>query len=284
MAMSVVYATINGQIVSENRGGVISYYAPDNLGSTVALLDTTGTVTDTFTYWPYGEMQNHVGSSVTPFTFCGTIGYYLDVLGSQIYVKARYLRQSLARWQTLDPGWPRQGAYNYVASSPISLTDSTGLFYWNCYIGRTPNLCKWFYNNIPDHTDSRLTALITCLGDSQGQCNYPTRYGSDPSSAINEIVNNMGGPGISTDFQIAYGGNSGLCAGKCAWTNFLTKPATITICADGYNGNGCGTATCLILHEILHVPGMTHKSDNEDAFQCLNSAFGCNGTPREVVK
>ena len=26
MAMSVVYATINGQIVSENRGGVISYY------------------------------------------------------------------------------------------------------------------------------------------------------------------------------------------------------------------------------------------------------------------
>jgi len=52
MAMSVVYATINGQIVSENRGGVISYYAPGNLGSTVALLDATGTVTDTFTYWP----------------------------------------------------------------------------------------------------------------------------------------------------------------------------------------------------------------------------------------
>ena len=127
MAMSVVYATINGQIVSENRGGVISYYAPDNLGSTVALLDATGTVTDTFTYWPYGEIQSHVGSSVTPFTFCGTLGYYLDVLGSQIYVRARCLRQALARWQSLDPLWPRVGAYSYVSSSPVADVDPSGM-------------------------------------------------------------------------------------------------------------------------------------------------------------
>ena len=127
MAMSVVYATINGQIVSENRGGVISYYAPDNLGSTVALLDTTGTVTDTFTYWPYGEIQSHVGSSVTPFTFCGTLGYYTDVLGSQIYVRARYLRQALTRWLTSDALWPRQHAFAYVNGRPTSNTDPSGL-------------------------------------------------------------------------------------------------------------------------------------------------------------
>ena len=70
MAMSVVYTRINGQIVHENREGVERFYAPDTLGSTVALLDTTGTVTDTFTYWPYGEIASHVGSSVTPLTFC----------------------------------------------------------------------------------------------------------------------------------------------------------------------------------------------------------------------
>jgi hypothetical protein len=32
MAMGVVYTTVNGQIISENRGGVVSNYAPDNLG------------------------------------------------------------------------------------------------------------------------------------------------------------------------------------------------------------------------------------------------------------
>ena len=126
MAMSVVYATINGQIVSENRGGVISYYAPDNLGSTVALLDAAGTVTDTFTYWPYGEIQSHVGSSVTPFTFCGTLGYYLDVLGSQIYVRARYLRQALTRWLTVDSMWPAEKAYAYVDNSPCVFVDPSG--------------------------------------------------------------------------------------------------------------------------------------------------------------
>ena len=127
MAMSVVYATINGQIVSENRGGVISYYAPDNLGSTVALLDSTGTVTDTFTYWPYGEIQSHVGSSITPFTFCGTLGYYTDVLGSQTYVRARYLIQGLTRWLTTDPLWPMQLPYAYVENSPTLRVDPFGL-------------------------------------------------------------------------------------------------------------------------------------------------------------
>ena len=126
MAMSVVYATINGQIVSENRGGVISYYVPDNLGSTVALLDATGTVTDTFTYWPYGEIQSHVGSSVTPFTFCGTVGYYTDVLGSQMYVRARYLRQALTRWLTQDPLWPDEAPFGYCLANPVLFVDPTG--------------------------------------------------------------------------------------------------------------------------------------------------------------
>ena len=137
MAMSVVYATINGQIVSENRGGVISYYVPDNLGSTVALLDATGTVTDTFTYWPYGEIQSHVGSSLTPFTFCGTLGYYLDVVGSQMYVRARYLRQALTRWLTKDPvSFFLAGLYLYSKSSPIVWSDAAGLD------PKIPDTCK----------------------------------------------------------------------------------------------------------------------------------------------
>ena len=126
MAMSVVYTTINGQIVHENRGGVEAFYTPDTLGSTVALLSTTGSVTDTYTYQPYGEIVSHVGSSVTPFTFVGTFGYYLDILGSQIYVRARYLRQALTRWQTIDPLWPFEGAYNYCMANPIVKIDPIG--------------------------------------------------------------------------------------------------------------------------------------------------------------
>src|ERR1019366_7262727 len=111
MALSVTYTTFLGQIVKENRGGTERYYDPDTLGSTAMLMDGTGTVTDTYDYWPYGEIRNHTGSSTTAFTFCGTIGYYADILGTFTYVRARELRLALARWQTVDVFWPRARPY-----------------------------------------------------------------------------------------------------------------------------------------------------------------------------
>ena len=57
MPMKFRYTVIDGEVVSENRGGVERDYVPDPLGSTVALLDNTQTKTDTFTYWPYGEVK-----------------------------------------------------------------------------------------------------------------------------------------------------------------------------------------------------------------------------------
>src|SRR5580693_3283285 len=106
MPMTVTYTIFNGQTVYENRSGTESYYAPDTLGSTAALVSQTGAVTDTFTYWPYGEIKNHVGSSPTPLTYVGTLGYYLQVLGSLTYVRLGWLRQALGRWQTIDRMWP----------------------------------------------------------------------------------------------------------------------------------------------------------------------------------
>src|SRR5471030_2003064 len=126
MAMSVTYTTINGQIVYENRNGVQRHYVPDTLGSTIALMDSTGTITDTYTYWPFGEIRNHTGPSVTPFTYGGTIGYYLQILNNFIYIRARYLRQKLARWQTTDPFWPKSPAYIFASSAPILFVDPDG--------------------------------------------------------------------------------------------------------------------------------------------------------------
>jgi RHS repeat-associated protein len=126
MALSVTYTTFNGRIVKENRGGTESFYAPDTLGSTAALLSTTGSVTDTYDYWPFGEIRNHNSSSTTPFTFVGTLGYYLQILNNFFYVRARYLRQALARWQSVDPLWPRQRPYSYADCNPVSMTDPMG--------------------------------------------------------------------------------------------------------------------------------------------------------------
>jgi len=102
MTASVTYTTILGQIVHEVRSGVERFYVPDPLGNTAALVDTTGSVTDTWTYWPYGEVENHAGSSSTPFTYLGTLGVFTDA-ASRLCAKARSLRPDLTRWVTVDP-------------------------------------------------------------------------------------------------------------------------------------------------------------------------------------
>ena len=126
MAMSVTYTTILGQIVHEMRSAVERFYVPDPLGNTAALVDTTGAVKDTWTYWPYGEIQNHTGSSTTALTFLGTIGYFGDFLNT-LYVRARHLRADLTRWITVDPIWPNEAQYGYVGGNPTIWTDASGL-------------------------------------------------------------------------------------------------------------------------------------------------------------
>jgi RHS repeat-associated protein len=126
MAMSARASNIGGTLIAEKRNGSRRFHAHDSLGSTIALVSDSSKETDTYTYWPYGEIRTSTGSTTsTPFKFCGAWGYYDD--GNQLYVRARYLRTQLGRWITRDPLWPTQASYGYVMESPINSTDASGL-------------------------------------------------------------------------------------------------------------------------------------------------------------
>jgi len=120
------YLTVDGEILSEVRDTTTRDYVPDPLGSTLLLLDTTQTITDRFDWWPYGELRSHTGSSATPFGYVGTMGYYADQVSDRLYVRARYLRPQTGRWQTVDPLWPEQNAYEYAYAAPTTYVDDTG--------------------------------------------------------------------------------------------------------------------------------------------------------------
>lgn len=130
MAASVVYTNFNGRLVHENRGGVERGYVPDTLGSTIALVDSTGTITDTWSYWPYGEVASHTGSSTTPFTFVGTLGYYKDLVSKLTYVRARFYQAFTGQWMTTDPLWPHLPACAYAHGKPTSFVDPSGMIDW----------------------------------------------------------------------------------------------------------------------------------------------------------
>lgn len=115
------------RLVAETRSGTRCYHQHDALGSTIALIDSSANVTDTYRYWPYGEVSAATGSTETPFKFCGAWGYHTDKTG-RCYVRRRMLNAKLSRWQSVDAVWPRQPSYCYVGNSPLSHIDPTGLY------------------------------------------------------------------------------------------------------------------------------------------------------------
>lgn len=127
MAMTATFTNFGGRILKENRGGTKRGYVPDPLGSTAALVDSSGAITDTWEYWPYGEVESHTGSSTTPFTFVGTLGYYRDTVSKLTYIRARFYASSIGQWASHDfeyrPGRP----YQYTRR-PAQIADASGLF------------------------------------------------------------------------------------------------------------------------------------------------------------
>ncbi len=127
--MKVRYTVVNGEVLSENRGGIKRDYLPDTQGNTIGLIDSTQTITDTFSYYPYGEVASRTGTNATPFQFLGTLGYYRDS-ASRTYVRARTLNTAQGRWMTQDPIGFKGGDYNlyrYVNNRPTVLVDPSGM-------------------------------------------------------------------------------------------------------------------------------------------------------------
>jgi RHS repeat-associated protein len=123
---TVRYTTIDGEVIAEKRNGARRLYVPDPLGSTVALLDNTQAQTDTFTYWPYGEVRTRTGTTATPFQFLGTTGYYQNST-NRSYVRARVLEVQLGRWLTSDPVAAQgENPYLYARANPILYSDPEG--------------------------------------------------------------------------------------------------------------------------------------------------------------
>jgi RHS repeat-associated protein len=76
------------------------YYHFDPTGSTLALTNAAGAVTDSYAYTPYGETTVS-GSTVNPFRYVGKLGVMDDGNGMQ-YMRARYYRPDVARFMSLD--------------------------------------------------------------------------------------------------------------------------------------------------------------------------------------
>lgn len=74
MTMSVVYTKVNGQILSESRGGTVSHFVPDPLGSVVMVRDTSGNTVYEAEYDPFGNIQSETGTNPSLLGFVVNLG------------------------------------------------------------------------------------------------------------------------------------------------------------------------------------------------------------------
>ena len=197
MTMTTRYTVIDGEIIAEKRNGVRKQYVPDSQGSTVALLDNTQTPTDTFTYWPYGEVASRTGTTPTPFQFVGTLGCRQDS-ATKTYARARVLDTQKSRWLTEDPIGIMGGLnlYCYAGNQPTSKIDPQGTDYdWNppfldpnspCgkkndIANKTENCLKTY---VPKHTDcnkrlgGQLLKIMRCIIGTENRA--PKEVACDP--------------------------------------------------------------------------------------------------------
>ncbi|WP_458120145.1 polymorphic toxin-type HINT domain-containing protein [Paenibacillus sp. Z6-24] len=121
-----------GLIGREDAAGNYQTYHFDLRGSTIALTDAQGQVTDTYTYDTYGEQLEHEGASQQPFQYNGRDGVQTDANG--LYqMRARYYNPEIKRFVnrdvltgSIDNGLT-MNRYAYVNGNPVSYIDPFGL-------------------------------------------------------------------------------------------------------------------------------------------------------------
>ena len=161
-----------GNLLSQNRNGVTSYYHYDGRGDTVALTDDSGNVTDTKEYDAWGNVIASTGSTVTPYLFRGrqegqtTTGGVL--IQARIYQpskglwlnsrsQANYISRQTSAGETVDP-------VKRIAVFPVSCR---GDFWWKYSRGNDDSFASRPWNG------NFQTAIICLELDIVTNCRIP---------------------------------------------------------------------------------------------------------------
>jgi len=129
----VRYVYGHGLISREDGdGGNYRVYHYDSRGSTVALTDETGSLTDAYSYAPFGQLTQVVGSTPNPFRYNGRDGVMSGDDGLY-YMRARFYQPEALRFLGRDSllGDVLVGQslnrYAFVEGDPVGFVDPRGL-------------------------------------------------------------------------------------------------------------------------------------------------------------
>ena len=146
-------------LIGEEVGSAFKTYHFDCRGSTIAITDACGNVTDTFAYDTYGKLLTRTGTNKVIFGYNGRDGVVTDDNGL-IYMRARYYSPAMKRFINADviPGKLSNtitlNRFAYANGNPVSFVDPFGLSVWS-----------WLKENVVDPVGNALTTAGNAIVD-----------------------------------------------------------------------------------------------------------------------
>jgi RHS repeat-associated protein len=125
------YVLADAELLSRTQNGMQAYYLADGQGSTRALADSAGSLTDSYLYDAFGTTRAAQGTSANKYLYTGQ----QQDAGTGLYsLRARYYSPGVGRFLsrdtwTVDTDNPVElMRYGYVAGNPVNASDPSGLF------------------------------------------------------------------------------------------------------------------------------------------------------------
>ena len=119
-------------LIGEESNNTFKTYHFDFRGSTIAITDASGNITDTFAYDTYGKLTSRTGTTPVIFSYNGRDGVVTDDNGL-IYMRARYYSPEMKRFINADivagqiSNAITLNRFAYANGNPVSFVDPFGL-------------------------------------------------------------------------------------------------------------------------------------------------------------
>lgn len=212
-----------GSAISQTSNGVTLHFQYDGQGSTRALTNESGNVTDTFTFAAYGETVQNVGSNSTPYQYMGSFGYQKCGESGDLYVRRRTYSPTLGRWLSRDPVFVSStfNLYQYALSSPVVFADPSGLRERPIRCDGEIKTEEWFDENLGDALPENVSDPSGRVLEFDFQCIVDCLCPEPPDFRLkfnvylapeNKVGNNFG---TYQDFVLPRPSNSTLRRDKC---------------------------------------------------------------------
>lgn len=113
-----------GEAIEQVTGTATSYFFHDAVGSTRAILSSSGSAMALYTFTPIGSIEYKSGTATSPILYAGQ---YLDAGSGTYYMRARSYDPTTGQFSTVDPEVNSSGQpYIYVGNNPVNSADPSG--------------------------------------------------------------------------------------------------------------------------------------------------------------